>query len=44
MEGFFGLLKREMFYGSEFHYHNFNQFKRALINYINWYNKERPLK
>ena len=41
MEGFFGLLKREMFYGNEFHYHNFNQFKRALINYINWYNKER---
>ncbi|MCQ2795677.1 MAG: IS3 family transposase, partial [Bacilli bacterium] len=36
MEGFFGILKREMFYGSEFNYHNFNQFKRALINYINW--------
>lgn len=41
IEGFFGILKREMFYGSEFHYHNFNQFKRALINYINWYNKDR---
>ena len=41
IENFFGKLKIEMFYNREYKYKNFNQFKSALIKYINYYNHTR---
>lgn len=38
-ENFFGLLKTEFFYDKEFK--NVTQFKKELIDYINYYNNER---
>lgn len=38
-ENFFGLLKTEFFYDKEFE--NVTQFKKELIEYINYYNNER---
>lgn len=38
-ENFFGLLKTEFFYDKDFK--NVTQFKKELIDYINYYNNER---
>lgn len=40
-ENFFGILKREMFYGHEFEFKTLNQLKEAIIDYINYYNNDR---
>lgn len=39
IENFFGLLKQEIFYGKV--YHNFNELKTAIEEYIYYYNNER---
>jgi len=41
METFFGRLKNEMYYGHEKDYGSFEDFKRALENYIDYYNNVR---
>ncbi|MES5119911.1 IS3 family transposase [Lactobacillus gasseri] len=41
MEGFFGILKREMFYGKESNYANLNELEQAIKDYIHFYNYER---
>jgi len=41
MESFFGTMKREMFYGHESEYRDFESFKKAVDSYILWYNSER---
>ncbi len=41
MEGFFGILKREMFYGKEDNYANLNELEQAIKDYIHFYNYER---
>lgn len=41
MEGFFGILKREMFYGKEDLYANLNELEQAIRDYIHFYNYER---
>ncbi|OPZ34912.1 MAG: Integrase core domain protein [Tenericutes bacterium ADurb.BinA155] len=41
MESFFGSMKREMFYGRESEYPDFQSFKKAVDSYILWYNSER---
>lgn len=41
MEGFFGILKREMFYGKESTYANLDELEQAIIKYIHYYNTER---
>lgn len=41
MENFFGIMKREMFYGYEKTYKNLNDLKLAMEEYILYYNKER---
>lgn len=41
MENFFGVLKREIFYGHEYDYRNYQDFVKVLDNYIYWYNHER---
>lgn len=41
MESFFGTMKREMFYGHESEYKDFESFKKAVDSYISWYNSER---
>ena len=41
MESFFGSMKREMFYGRESEYPDFQSFKKAVDSYISWYNSER---
>ena len=40
-ENFFGIMKREMFYGHEFEFKTLNQLKEAIIDYINYYNNDR---
>lgn len=40
-ENFFGIMKREMFYGHEFEFKTLKQLKKAIIDYINYYNNER---
>lgn len=40
-ENFFGLLKKEMFYGHEYEYTDYRSFRKALEKYIGWYNSER---
>lgn len=40
-ENFFGLLKKEMFYGHEYEYTDYHSFRKALEKYIRWYNSER---
>ena len=35
-ENFFGVMKREMFYGHEFEFKTLNQLKQAIIDYINY--------
>ena len=41
MEGFFGILKREMFYGFEKNYKDLNELESAIRTYIEYYNNER---
>jgi len=41
MESFFGILKNEMFYGHEKEFCSFNQLKKAIDNYIYYYNNVR---
>ena len=41
METFFGTLKREMFYGHESEFRTFEQLKRAIAEYIDYYNNRR---
>ena len=39
MEGFFGILKTEMFYGKEFN--SLEELKYRIVNYIEFYNNDR---
>ena len=41
METFFGRLKNEMYYGYEKSYRSFDEFSRAIEEYIDYYNNER---
>ena len=41
MEGFFGILKREMFYGFEKTFDNLNELEQAIREYIHYYNHDR---
>ena len=41
METFFGRLKNEMYYGYEKDYKSFEEFKKAVDEYIDYYNNER---
>lgn len=41
MESFFGVLKNEMFYSQEYSIKNFNEFKKIVESYIDYYNNER---
>ena len=41
METFFGRLKNEMFYGHEKEYSSFEEFSKAIDEYIYYYNNER---
>ena len=40
-ENFFGRLKEEMFYGQEWRYETIDDLKRAIHQYISYYNKDR---
>ena len=40
-ENFFGRLKTEIFYDKEFEYESLDQLRRAIENYIEYYNKQR---
>lgn len=40
MEGFWGILKREMYYGRK--YHTKEELTKAIIGYIDYYTNERP--
>ena len=41
MENFFGILKNEMFYGHEREFKTLDDLKKAIEEYIQWYNLER---
>lgn len=41
METFFGRLKNEMYYGLEKNYKNFEEFSKAVEEYIDYYNNKR---
>ncbi|SHO51628.1 IS3 family transposase, partial [Anaerocolumna xylanovorans] len=41
METFFGRLKTEMFYGHEKDFGSFDEFKKAIDEYIDYYNNRR---
>ena len=41
MENFFGRLKVEMFYGEEKTFRNYEDFRKALEEYMLWYNQKR---
>ena len=41
METFFGRLKNEMFYGNEKTFASFQDFKKAINKYIDYYNNSR---
>ena len=41
MENFFGLLKNEMYYGHEYEFKSIDDLKKAIEDYIKWYNEER---
>ena len=41
MESFFARLKNEMYYKEEQKYGNFEQFSKAVSEYIDYYNNER---
>ena len=40
-EGFFGMLKNEMFYGRSWEKVSLDDFRQELDRYINWYNHKR---
>ena len=40
-ENFFGLLKKEMFYGHELEYKDYDSFRKALEEYMAWFNGRR---
>ena len=41
IESFFGHMKNEMFYGREYEFKTFEEFSKAVDDYINYYNGER---
>ena len=41
VESFFGVLKKEMYYGKEFQYKSYEGLKAAIENYIFYYNNKR---
>lgn len=41
MENFFGKMKNEMFYGQEYEFETLDQLKKAMEEYIKYYNEER---
>ena len=41
METFFGTIKKEMFYGHEQDFKTFDQLKKAIAEYIDYYNNRR---
>ena len=41
IETFFGRMKTEMFYGHEKEYQTFEQFSKAVEEYVNYYNNQR---
>ena len=41
MESFFGILKSEMFYGFEKEFKSLEELEKAIIDYIDYYNKKR---
>nr|WP_039692808.1 IS3 family transposase [Streptococcus gallolyticus] len=41
MESFFGILKSELFYGHEQEFKSLKQLKRAIEDYIYYYNHKR---
>ncbi len=41
MEGFFGILKREMLYGFEKRFKNLNELEDAIRDYIEYNNQKR---
>lgn len=41
IESFFGTLKNEMYYGEEYKYKSFEEFSKAIDEYIDYYNTKR---
>ena len=41
MENFFGRLKVERYYGEEDRYPDYGSLKKAIVEYIGWYNSSR---
>ena len=41
MENFFGKMKNEMFYGFEYSFKSLDNLKKAMEEYIDYYNTER---
>ena len=41
MESFFGILKSEMFYGSERTFKSLEQLEQVIVDYIDYYNNKR---
>ena len=41
MENFFGIMKTEMFYGYEFEFKSLESLKKAMEEYIDYYNNRR---
>ena len=41
IESFFGVLKKEMFYGNELSFGNYDELKTAIDEYIDYYNSKR---
>ncbi len=44
MESFFNILKSEMFYVFEKEFQYLEELKKAIVNYINYYNKRIKVK
>jgi putative transposase len=41
IENFFGIMKNEMFYGNQHQFKSLKQLENEILEYINYYNKER---
>jgi transposase InsO family protein len=41
MENFFGIMKNEMFYGHEHDFNSLEELEKAMVEYIEYYNKNR---
>ena len=41
MENFFGIMKKEMFYGYEKDFKTLEELKSAMVKYINYYNHKK---